>query len=97
MATEIVIGCDSGTRAVKAVAMTMSGELVATAVEPHRGVRITADGGAEHDAAGLYRAIDRARRFSAPTRGLAVDRRLRRAYARMYEDQYRPLADGALR
>jgi len=38
-------------------------------------------------------AIGRARRFSAPTRGLADDRRLRREYARMYEERYRPLAD----
>ena len=56
---DIVIGCDSGTHAVKAVAMTLSGRLAAAAIGPNPRVRATADGGAEQDAPALRRVLER--------------------------------------
>jgi sugar (pentulose or hexulose) kinase len=56
---DLVIGCDSGTRSVKAIVMTMKGARVAAATEPHSDVTVTADGGAEQDAPSLLHALER--------------------------------------
>ncbi len=59
-AADILIGCDSGTRAVKVLAMTSDGVPVASAIEAHPAIQTAPDGAVEQDARLLLRALERA-------------------------------------